>query len=229
MSASAGEEDAAQGRLTFRQQTRPAPTKPGPSRRFRLDTEAGGFAVVQPPRQAGPVRLVVLLHGAGGHPEGSLPLLAPYVDEHRLLVATPRSRGRTWDVIAGGSGPDVRMVDEVLCRLTAAYPVEGCTVAGFSDGASYAATLGIANGDVFDSVIAFSPGFAAARVHHGQPRFFVSHGVDDRVLPIDRCSRRLVPKLQRSGYDVTYEEFDGEHEIPLDIRARAVGWLADPA
>src|SRR4051794_25070097 len=131
MSASAGEEGAARGRLSFRPQNRPAPSTPGPSRRFRVDTEAGGFAVVQPPRQPGAVRLVVLLHGAGGHPEGSLPLLAPYAEEHRLLLVAPKSRGRTWDVIAGGFGPDVRMVDEVLRRLTAAYPVEGCTVAGF--------------------------------------------------------------------------------------------------
>jgi hypothetical protein len=29
------------------------------------------------------------------------------------------------------------------------------------------------------------------------------------VLPIDRCSRRIVPELERGGYDVLYREFDG--------------------
>ena len=32
-------------------------------------------------------------------------------------------------------------------------------IGGFSDGASYALSLGLANGDVFSFVIAFSPGF----------------------------------------------------------------------
>jgi predicted esterase len=171
------------------------------------------------------VRLLVLLHGAGGLPDGTLDLLAPHADTHRLLLVAPKSRRTTWDVITGGFGPDVSMIDGLLHRLTAAYAVSACTIAGFSDGASYALTLGLANGDVFDSVIAFSPGFAAAEQRNGRPRFFISHGVEDRVLPIDRCSRRLVPALRHAELDVTYEEFEGGHEVPLDIRARAVRWL----
>jgi predicted esterase len=54
---------------------------------------------------------------------------------------------------------------------------------------------------------------------------FVSHGVHDRVLPIDRCSRRLVPGLRRTGYEVTYEEFDGGHLVPADVASRAAAWL----
>jgi hypothetical protein len=57
----------------------------------------------------------------------------------------------------------------------------------FSDGASYALTLGLTNGDLLDSVLAFSPGFAAPMVTHGAPRVSISHSDDDRVLPIDRC------------------------------------------
>src|SRR3712207_8872731 len=46
------------------------------------------------------------------------------------------------------------------------------------------------------------------RVSSGSPRIFVSHGVRDGMLPIDRCSRSLVPELERGGYDVLYGEFD---------------------
>jgi predicted esterase len=88
-------------------------------------------------------------------------------------------------------------------------------------------TLGLTNGDLFDSILAFSPGFTAPMVTHGAPRVFVSHGVHDAVLPIDRCSRRLVPRLRGSGYDVTYEEFPGGHEVPDDIVRRASAWLPD--
>ena len=37
------------------------------------------------------------------------------------------------------------------------------------------------------------------------------------MLPIERCSRRLVPRLEANGYDVTYVEFAGGHEVPRDI------------
>jgi predicted esterase len=180
---------------------------------------------VHVPEVGGSLRLVVVLHGAGGEPRRTRELLLPYAEEHRLMLLAPASRDSTWDVIQGGFGPDVATIDALLRRTAAEFVVDGITVAGFSDGASYALTLGITNGDVFDSVVAFSPGFAAAQVHNGQPRFFVSHGTGDRVLPIDRCSRRLVPELERQGYDVRYEEFDGGHEVPTAVRRRAVDWL----
>src|SRR3712207_7969114 len=50
---------------------------------------------------------------------------------------------------------------------------------------------------------------------------------DDAVLPIDRCSRRIVPALEDEGYDVTYREFDGGHEMPRDVREGAALWLTE--
>ena len=94
-------------------------------------------------------------------------------------------------------------------------------VGGFSDGASYALSLGIDNGDLFTHVLAFSPGFMAPSVRVGAPRFFVSHGTRDGVLPIERCSRRIVPQLERAGYEVTYREFDGGHTVPPVIALEA--------
>jgi phospholipase/carboxylesterase len=46
------------------------------------------------------------------------------------------------------------------------------------------------------------------------------------VLPIDRCSRRLVPLLRDGGYDVTYLEFAGGHTVPDAVARRAAAWLA---
>jgi predicted esterase len=98
-------------------------------------------------------------------------------------------------------------------------------VAGFSDGASYALSIGLASGDLFAHVLAWSPGFLAPSDAVGRPRVFVSHGIHDRVLPIDRCSRRLVPVLRADGYDVHYQEFDGGHSVPPDVLAGSLDRL----
>jgi predicted esterase len=180
---------------------------------------------VPEPADERPYRLALLLHGAGGSAQQGLRLLLPVARQRRLLLVAPQSTAASWDVIHSGFGPDVRRIERVLAEILAAYPVDSMVIGGFSDGASYALTMGLTNGDLFDAVLAFSPGFAAPMVTHGRPRLFVSHGTADRVLPIDRCSRRLVPRLTRMGYPVTYEEFPGGHEVPADLVERAVDWL----
>lgn len=98
-------------------------------------------------------------------------------------------------------------------------------VAGFSDGASYALTLGLANGDLFCRVVAFSPGFETADRRQGQPEFFITHGTQDQVLPISRTSRRLVPALRQEGYGVVYQEFEGGHAVPGRYSVAAARWI----
>jgi phospholipase/carboxylesterase len=73
--------------------------------------------------------------------------------------------------------------------------------------------------------MAFSPGFMAPAGQMGSPRIFVSHGTRDGVLPIDRCSRKIVPQLEHTDYDVLYREFDGGHTISPEIALEAVGWF----
>jgi len=98
-------------------------------------------------------------------------------------------------------------------------------VGGFSDGATYALSLGLINGDLFNRVVAFSPGFVIDGTPHGTPQFFISHGDADPILPIDRCGRRIVSELRKRGYEVTLREFAGGHEIPADIARDAMRWV----
>ena len=192
-----------------------------------LAGHAPALGYVPPGVGEGPLTLVVMLHGAGGRPPRSVDVLRPLADEHRFAVLAPKSRGATWDRVTGSFGADVGNIDAVVERFSRRVPVSKVVLAGFSDGASYALSLGLSNGDLLDAVVAFSPGFAAPGIRRGRPPVFVSHGVDDAVLPIDRCSRRLVPALRQEGYDVTYREFDGEHEIPFPVRDEAARWLTD--
>jgi predicted esterase len=222
------EENSRHGRLAFCLQ----PPTTSPTRRTGLQTFDGsdgtqvGLAYVPSGWADGPFRVVVLLHGSGGSARQGIELMLPIADRHRLLLLAPKSQWATWDVIMRGFGPDVRRIDRLLDEVSALWPVDRLAVGGFSDGASYALSLGIANGDLFDSVVAFSPGFAASVIAHGAPRLFISHGINDEVLPINDCSRRLVPRLEQVGYPVTYVEFDGTHTVPAELVQQAATWLA---
>ncbi|HET7220115.1 MAG TPA: hypothetical protein VFJ02_18795, partial [Vicinamibacterales bacterium] len=98
-------------------------------------------------------------------------------------------------------------------------------IGGFSDGATYALSVGMASGDLFTHIVACSPGFIVASTPRGRPWIYVSHGKSDQILPIDSTSRRLVPELQDAGYPVKYHEFDGPHAVPPVIASEAMKWV----
>lgn len=177
-----------------------------------------------------PLPLVVVLHGAGGAAIDGLAPFRDHADESGFMLLAPESRGRTWDVLLGGYGPDVHFIDRALAHTFSRYAVapDRITVEGFSDGASYALGLGLANGDLFQRIVAFSPGFVPSARPEGHPQVYVSHGTSDEVLPIERCSRRIVPALEKAGYDVRFNEFAGGHEVPAHIVDDALAWLRLP-
>ena len=223
------------GRLVAR--PRP-PANPAPAGRsgvqpLGLDTARGGErdALIYVPAGYRPDRaapLIVMLHGAGGAGRGALTPLLALADSVGAILLAPSSREQTWDVIVGGFGEDVALIDRALAWTFERYAVDAARVvaAGFSDGASYALSIAVGNGDLFTHIVAFSPGFMAPPRPVGRPRVFVSHGTRDRVLPIDRCSRRLVPRLREAGYEVRYDEFDGGHTVPPSTARAALAWLA---
>ena len=174
-----------------------------------------------------PLPLVVILHGSGGRARQGITLLRRVADTLGFALLSPASSAYTWDVIVGGFGPDVAALDGALEHSFGRYALDPgrLAIAGFSDGASYALSLGVTNGDLFTHVLAFSPGFMAPATQRGAPGIFVTHGTGDAVLPIDRCSRRIVPQLRRAGYHVEYREFDGGHTIAPDLAIEALGWF----
>lgn len=168
--------------------------------------------------------LAVVLHGAGSEPAAGLAPLGPLADEVGVILLAPRSRERTWDAIGGGHGADVTSIDALLAEVFDRYSIdpERLAIGGFSDGASYALSLGLANGDLFTHVLAFSPGFIPPAGRRGRPVVYIAHGVSDPVLPIGRTSRRIVPSLRRGGYPVDYREFEGGHSVPADVAREAL-------
>lgn len=227
-----GGQDARDGRLLARPGRHDAGRTGGAAsrglRQLKLESRRDGLLYVPDGYSAEhPAPLALMLHGAGAEAEQGISLLRHLADERRLILLAPQSRQATWDVIAGGYGPDVGYIDRALEQTFDQYAVDASRLAvgGFSDGASYALSLGITNGDLFTHVMAFSPGFIAPGGQEGAPKLFISHGTRDRVLPIEVCSRRLVPQVEHAGYQVTYREFDGPHTVPPDITREAVDWF----
>jgi len=220
---------AADGRLDSRPTTEPTAAPPGPGvTRLQLGPGAEALLAV-PPGEPVARPLLVFLHGAGGNAEHGMAAVGELAAERGVLVLAPSSAAGTWDLIAGGLGRDVAVLDAALAQVFATCPVGQVALAGFSDGGSYALSLGVANGDLAGAVLAFSPGFISSPGRYGRPRFWISHGTQDPVLPVDRCGRRVSAELLADGYDVTYEEFAGGHVItPALVGAALDWWLGAP-
>ena len=166
-----------------------------------------------------------MLHGSHGSAAGLVKYCEAAAKEG-IAVAVPESRGQTWDRIKGSFGADVAFLDRVLTytfdRLT--INPQRLAIAGFSDGASYALSVGLSNGDLFSHVIAYSPEFISAPVRFGKPSVFIAHGVQDPVLSVN-FSEQMVRKLKGSGYVVEFREFTGGHMMRPDLVKESFQWF----
>jgi len=215
------------GRLTARPRNG---VKTSATGEIKLGLDSERDAVLQIPKNAGqrPLPLFVMLHGATQSSDEMFWYLGSTHEEAGIAVLAPNSRDTTWDAIRGGFGADVAFLNRALEHVFARLPVDPARLAigGFSDGASYALSLGIANGDLFPRIVACSPGFVLPTSPTGRPRMFVSHGLADQILPIDQCSRVIVPRLRAMGYEVTFREFEGRHEMPAAIVREGLQWMS---
>ena len=215
------------GRLTARPHANVKTTAPGQST-FNLDQNRN--AILQVPQNAGSTSLplLLMLHGATQRADDMFWYLGSAPEEAGVVILAPNARDTTWDAIGGSFGEDIACLNQALERVfeTVAIDPARIAVGGFSDGASYGLSLGVINGDLFSRVAAFSPGFLISGNPHGKPRIFISHGTRDHILPIDRCGRRVAAGLIANGYDVTFREFDGDHEIPEPVAREGMKWIA---
>jgi len=170
--------------------------------------------------------LWVVLHGAGGTAQSTQYMFA-LADDFGVILLAPDSRDeRTWDGVLMNWGPDVEFIAAAVGHVSHVCSVnrDRVTVAGFSDGATYALSLGISYGDVFSRIVSMSPGVMQPMAARGKPKIFISHGISDPVMPIDDTSRRFVPRLKKLGYDVTYREYEGTHRPSPPIVREAFKW-----
>ena len=219
--------DWATGRL----RVRPAP----PTRRRRLGlTRArydGRLCPIMVPwryRRSRPAPLLIWLHGGSGRVEKWTAPLWSLAQAAGVVIIAPKSKAYTWDRTASKQfGPDTQAIDKLMAMVIESHSIDPVRVGigGFSDGATYALSLGLTNGEVFTHILAISPGGMNPAERRGRPKIFVTHGTKDQTLRIDRCSRSIVPHLKEDGYDVNYRETGVAHTPAVQVVPAALRWF----
>jgi poly(3-hydroxybutyrate) depolymerase len=216
------------GRLSARPQAQRTTLSPGAHQLGRDAGRDDGIIYVPhgfDPDEAQP--FAVMMHGGGGT-SITMEFTLPLAEECGVVLLLPNSRTFIWDAVVGPFGPDATFLDDALAQVFSSCAIDPArvTLGGLSDGATYALALGLLNGDLFTRLVAFSPGFLKTVDRHGKPRVFISHGTRDTVLNINLGGRGIARQLTDEGYDVTYREFDGGHEVPAAIAREAFAWLS---
>jgi phospholipase/carboxylesterase len=226
--------------------TAQAPTTPlaNADKRNGVLTLAGGAYAYLPKGLTGaPAPVLVALHGAGGQAQDVLTSFRDAADSNGIVLLIPQSAKGTWDMIDDLSsrlgvemnvqpryGKDLKAIDAALADLFTKVAVDPARlgIMGFSDGATYALSVGTANPQLFRRIIAFSPGPAFVGKSAPDQYVFISHGENDKVLPF-ATARGHASKLRVRKVPVEFEKFDGGHEVPKAIKEKAMAFFGDPA
>lgn len=180
-----------------------------------------------------PAPLILLLHGAGQRAQGIVDRMAPAADRRGAIILAPQSERSTWDVIRSFSrgapefGADTARVDQSLAALFAQFTIDPkhVAIAGFSDGASYALSLGPRSPSLFTHIMAFSPGGVAPFSDAAKAKVFISHGTQDQILAYPNTAEGIVPGFKSAGFAVEFVTFDGQHQFREPEITKAMDWF----
>jgi hypothetical protein len=176
--------------------------------------------------------LVTVLHGAGRQDEA---LARAYRDEperRQALFLIPRSLHPTWDLIAGVERADLDFLEYAYALVFRRYPVDpaGVALLGYSDGASYALSVGLSNPGLFSAVMGWAAGFklidprGPGSAPH--PRVLLEYGTHDQLFPFERIALPMKADLEKLGYPLTFRvDQGGRHWPPSDFQCEALDWF----
>lgn len=173
-----------------------------------------------------PQWLLMYFHSARADSGEGERLLAEHCAREGIVLVCPTAIGERWDLRPGQDEGDLAMVEAVLAEVAEGLPMLRGRLAlgGFGDGASFALSVGLANGDLIRAVVAFAPGYLRAGDFVGAPAVLLAHGLEDSVLPVS-CSHRIAETLEEREQPVSLMEFQGGHAVPAWVAAAAMSWL----
>jgi poly(3-hydroxybutyrate) depolymerase len=181
--------------------------------------------------------LLTVLHGAGRQDE----LLArAYQSEparRHALFLVPRSHHLTWDLLACDERPDLDFLDWAYAWIRRRYAVDPARQAliGYSDGASYALSVGLSNPRLFRAVMGWAAGFVVldvANLTEGDPKpaVLLEYGTHDELFPFEQVALPMRDNLERLGYRVEFRVDEGGRHWPSgDFQPDALDWFFSEA
>ena len=219
-----------------------APSAVVPADKAGIQTIGEGAYFYRPAGGSGGRRpLLLLLHGAGMSASTFIEGARAEADRCGCLLLSVQSKGPTWDTIKlvrrasldGVTdvyrlfGSDTDRIEAALSKALRAGDADPRSVllVGFSDGASFALSLGIANRTIFRGVVAIAPGFYVEPSPAGsKQRLFIAHSPTDRVLPFERTRDDIVAPLKRAGFNLRFRPFEGGHAVVPSVLAEGVDY-----
>lgn len=207
-----------------------------------LQLAGGAYAYLPKGMTGAKMPLLVAFYGAGGQPSDVLASFRADADRDRFVLLIPTAKGATWDMIVdlqsrlGAEmkvtpryGKDLKALDAALADVFARVAIDPKRIGmmGFSNGATYALSVGTANPQLVSAVIAFSPGPAFLGKSGPTQRIFISHGEQDEVLPYS-YTRGIVARIRVRKVPLMFESFQGGHTVPKDIRAKGIAFFKQP-
>jgi poly(3-hydroxybutyrate) depolymerase len=196
--------------------------------------------VLLTPEELSPDRrypLVTVLHGAGRGDELLVRACRGEPERRQALFFVPRSLRPTWDLIAGDERPDLDFLEWAYDLIYRRYPIDPGRQAllGYSDGASYALSVGLSNPRIFRAVMGWAAGFAAVDDANlgpddPKPSVLLEYGTHDTLFPFERIALPMRAELERLGYRVEFRVDEGGRHWPSgSFQSEALDWFfSDP-
>jgi phospholipase/carboxylesterase len=194
--------------------------------------------------------LLVGLHGYGSYPTRFINLWDRFA-EHDFIYAVPQApypfnSGMDEPGFSWGWWTDTHGLPQNSWDLSADYlaalidqlqntcKVSDTYVLGFSQGAAMSYYVGMRNPGSISGIIPFGgwldvPGIGESLIADaaGRLRVFIVHGNEDTMVNFSDGQDALA-KLEQLGYDVTFLEFDGGHQVPQEQLQAAEVWMKNP-
>ena len=197
--------------------------------------------------------LLVLLHGYGSN-EDDLFSFAPEIDDRIFIVSARapiemQPYGAAWYAInfdaAGGKFSDLdqardsmEKIKKFIEEVTTQYSVDkrNVNILGFSQGAILSYGLSLSNPALFKNVVAMS-GYvnedliedraglnARFRESENTPKYFISHGTMDQVIPFD-WANKAPSIMDEARADYVFKDYPIGHGVARENFYDMKSWL----
>ncbi len=181
--------------------------------------------------------LVTVLHGAGRQDEALVKTFRDEAEARQAFFLIPRSEGPTWDLIASEGRPDLDFLEYAYDLIYRRFPIDPLrqVLMGYSDGASYALSVGLCNSTMFSALIGWALGFVvldpptaeqfAKSIPEPRPRIYLEHGTHDQLFDFHGVAIPNRDRLQQAGFDVTFSIDEGGRHWPSgSFHREALDW-----